>query len=61
MAPEREVLFEFFRVGSVVRVTAIDAESGIEAVIVGDPARGETALKRLAMQKLDYVIAKRKS
>ena len=60
MAPEREVIFEFFRVGPSVKVTAIDADSGVEVVIVGDPAAGETALKRLAVQKLDYMIAKKK-
>jgi hypothetical protein len=57
---EREVIFEFVRIGGSVRVTAVDAASGVEAVIVGDPAAGETALKRLARQKLDYVLARRK-
>jgi len=59
MAAEREVIFEFLRVGASVKVTAIDTATGIEATIVGDPAAGETTLKRLAKQKLDYVIAKR--
>jgi hypothetical protein len=60
MAQEREVIFEFFRVGTSVRVTAIDAESGTEAVMVGDPMAGEATLKRLARQKLDYIMAKNK-
>ena len=60
MGVEREVIFEFVRIGGSVRVTAVDAASGVEAVIVGDPAAGETALKRLARQKLDYVLARRK-
>lgn len=59
MAQEREVIFEFVRVGNAVKVTAVDVESGVEAVIVGDLAAGEPALKRLAKQKLDYVMAKR--
>lgn len=58
MAAERETLFEFTRVGGAVKVTAVDPETGIEATIVGDPAAGEAALKRLARQKLDYVLAK---
>jgi len=56
---EREVIFEFLRVGGAVKVTAVDAATGTEATIVGDPAAGETALKRLAKQKLDYVMARR--
>lgn len=58
MAGEREVIFEFLRVGTAVKVTAVDVETGIEASIVGDPTAGEATLKRLARQKLDYVRAK---
>lgn len=58
MAGEREVIFEFLRLGSVVKVTAVDAATGVEASIVGDPAAGEPALKRLARRKLDYVMAR---
>jgi Domain of unknown function (DUF6898) len=58
MAAEREVLFEFRRVGTAVKVTAVDAATGTEVSLVGDPAAGEAALKRLAKQKLDYVMAK---
>ncbi len=54
----REVIFEFQRVGGAVKVTAVDAATGIEATIVGDPAAGEAALKRIARQKLDYVMAR---
>jgi len=58
MAGEREIIFEFLRVGAAVKVTAVDVATGIEASIVGDPAAGETALKQLARQKLEYVRAK---
>ena len=58
MAEERETIFEFVRVGAALKVTAIDPATGTEASIVGDPAAGEAALKRLARQKLDYVLAK---
>jgi hypothetical protein len=60
VAQEQEVIFEFVRIGNTVKVTAVDVESGVEAVVVGDPAAGESALKRLAKQKLDYVMAKRR-
>lgn len=59
MAQEREVIFEFIRIGGTVKVTAVDVETGVEAAVVGDPAAGEAALKRLALQKLDYVMARR--
>jgi hypothetical protein len=58
MAAERETIFEFIRIGAAVKVTAVDAATGIEVSIVGDPAAGKEALKRLARQKLDYVLAK---
>ncbi len=58
MAGQREIIFEFLHVGTSVKVTAVDAATGTEAVIVGDPSAGEFALKRLARQKLDYVLAK---
>jgi hypothetical protein len=59
MAGERDVIFEFLRVGAVVKVTAVDAATGVEASIVGAPAAGEPALKRLALQKLTYVLRRR--
>lgn len=61
MAEEREVIFEFIRVGAALKVTAVDAQTGIEASIVGDPAAGETSLRRIAKQKLDYVMSRRQS
>jgi len=54
-----EVLIEFRRVGKYVKVSAIDPVSLIEVSIVGDPKRGDPALKRLAVKKLDYVLNKR--
>ena len=54
-----EVLFEFRQIGKALRITAIDPQSGIEVVMVGNPKYSQTALKRLAARKLKYVIAKR--
>jgi len=58
MTVEREVIFEFRRVGAAVKVSAVDVVSGIEVSIVGDPAVGEATLQRLARRKLDYVLAR---
>ena len=55
-----EVLFEFVRVGSAVRVVAIDPASGTEIVMVGAPGYSREHLKRLATQKLIYAIAKKR-
>ena len=56
MAAEREVIFEFLRIGTAVKVTAIDAATGTEVSMVGDPNAGQETLRRLARQKLDYVM-----
>jgi hypothetical protein len=61
MAAEREVIFEFLQVGRALKVTAVDAETGIEASIIGDPNAGNEALRRLARQKLDYVMSRKKA
>ncbi len=59
MGTMHEVIFEFVRIGSSVKVTAIDPLTGTEASIVGTLAAGELALKRLAAQKLNYVLKKK--
>ncbi len=62
MKPEdvklREVLFELQTVGNYVRVIAVDTGTNTEITMVGDPRYGEELLKRIAMRKLRYVIAK---
>lgn len=60
MAQEREIFYEFFRLGGTMKVTAIDGATGIEVTIVGDPAAGEEALKRVARQKLAYVMERKR-
>lgn len=55
----RDVLFEFRRIGAYVKVSALDAETGIEVSIVGDAAAGELRLKQTAQKKLEYVLAKK--
>jgi len=56
----REVLYEIHYTDSrSVRVVAIDPVTGIEVTMVGDRKRGEATLKRVAAQKLFYVINKK--
>jgi hypothetical protein len=57
--PLGEVLFEFRRVGNVVKVTAIHVETDTEICLVGAPAAGEHGLKMAAINKLKYVLGKR--
>ncbi|NJL08814.1 MAG: serine hydroxymethyltransferase [Methylacidiphilales bacterium] len=54
---EREVLFEFARMGAYVRVAAIDAETGVEVVVMGPANALRTDLERLALQKLQRRLA----
>ena len=55
----REVLFEFRRVGTSLRVCAIDPDTGTEVIMIGDPKQSVGVLKRLATRKLIYVMRKK--
>jgi hypothetical protein len=61
MSAEREIIFEFLRIGAALKVTAIDAASGTEVSMVGDPNAGQETLRRLAKQKLDYVMSRKRA
>ena len=54
-----EYLVEFQQVGNTVKVSAVDPVTNIEVSIVGDPAASQDELTRVAVQKLEYVLAKR--
>jgi hypothetical protein len=56
---KREVLFEVTSSGNIVKVTAVDAETGIEATIQGPASAGTHALKQTALKKLIYVLEKK--
>jgi hypothetical protein len=60
-APIGEVLFEFHRVGNVVKVSAIHVDTDTEISMVGPPAAGEYTLKMAALKKLIYVLNKRRN
>jgi hypothetical protein len=55
-------IIEFVRVGDSVKVSAVDPSTGTEACIVA-PTTGVTQkhMENLAIQKLEYVLKKRKS
>ena len=55
----REVLFEFRRVGTVVRVSALDPQTNTEVWTVAPKGYGMELIKRLAMRKLRYVMKRR--
>jgi hypothetical protein len=50
---------EYQQLGALVKVTAIDPVSRLEAVIQGPASAGEAALGRLAVQKLEYLLRRR--
>jgi len=50
-----DVLFEFQRVGSYLRVTAIDARTGVEVTVAGPATGSQELLKRTAINKLRFV------
>ena len=45
--------------GRNVRVSAIDAATGVEVQVVGDARQGQEAMKRVVLAKLRYVLEKR--
>ena len=51
-----EIYVEFLRQGNAVRATAIDAASGMEAVVVGPLNAHQGDLQRLAVAKLMRVM-----
>jgi hypothetical protein len=55
-----EVLFELTRIGSIVRVTAVDPATGIEAVIQGPAHLSQQELQRSAAKKLQFLLQKEK-
>jgi len=52
----REILFEFVRVGAQVRVAAVDAASGVEAIVIGPASAARSDLQQLALRKLTRLL-----
>ena len=55
----REVIYEFFRLGNAVKVSAVDTETMTEVSIVGPATATETSLRYAALRKLEFVLARK--
>lgn len=54
----REVIIEFFPLGSLMKVTAMDTASLTEISIQGPASAGQEILRRNALRRLEYVMKK---
>jgi hypothetical protein len=54
-----DILIETQRIGAIVRVVAIDADSGTEVSFQAPATSSPMALQRLAASKIRYVVAKK--
>ena len=59
-SPKSEILIEFVVQGNVVKVTAVDSATGIEASILGPANGARDALVQAATKKLKYLLAKKR-
>lgn len=53
------VLYEFVRQGAYVKVSAVHEASRQEVSIVGPATAGEETLRRLALRKLEALLARK--
>jgi hypothetical protein len=58
MGAEGEVYFEFTAIGRSVKMSAIDATTGIEVSVIGPASASQAQLQALALQKLKAKLAK---
>ena len=54
-----EVLFEYVKSGTMVKVTAIETDTGVEAVVIVPAGLSEQQMQVKAMQKLLYILKKK--
>ncbi len=55
----RQVIFEFYPVGNIMRVSAMDSKTLTEISIQGPVNAGEELLRRNALRRLEYVLRKK--
>jgi hypothetical protein len=58
--PDSAILVEMIPQGNFMKVTAMDQQTLTEVSIVGDASKDQDELKRIAAQKLRYVLARDK-
>ena len=57
-ARRREIYFELIRLGTSMKVVAIDGATGVEVSIVGPANAAQSDLERLALAKLKARLAR---
>jgi hypothetical protein len=55
---KREIYLELVAHGGLIKATAIDGRTGIEACIFGPASTPRDVLERTAVAKLEYVLKK---
>jgi hypothetical protein len=55
-----EVYIEFVVQGGLIKVTAIDGATGVEATVFGPASAPRAALQQNALAKLKYLLTKNK-
>jgi hypothetical protein len=58
--PAGGIYVEFVIQGNVVKATAIDPDTGIEASVVGPANAPQAVMAQAAKRKLEYVTAKKR-
>jgi hypothetical protein len=56
MPAPREILIECVKVGTSVKVTAMDAATGTEVTFQAPFNAGQSTIKRIAADKIKYVL-----
>lgn len=54
----KEIYIEYKQIGQAMKVTAIDAETGMEVVIMGPASAAQAHLQKIAVQKLEMQLKK---
>lgn len=53
-----EVYFEFIHIGNAVKLSAVDAATGVEVSVMGPKVGSPENLKRVALRKLQAKLSK---
>jgi hypothetical protein len=54
----RDVIYEFYRLGNSIKVSAVDTATMTEVSVVGPVTASEVVLRRTALRKLEFVLAR---
>jgi hypothetical protein len=54
----KEIFVEFVILGNTLKATAIDAESGLEASVIGPAGAARAAMADAARRKLEFLLKK---